>query len=186
MSVLDNPFGLMPLQLSALMAATGASLVAGNEGSANNNGAPNRAESFQVQILSVKQLTIMKMTTRNTRGRGAWILGGVASLLMCVSALGQYTTTQSAPTTINDASTASPYPSSIDLTTSNILGVVETVNVTVNNLSHPYAPDIGMLLVGPNGHAVVLMSGSGGNPSGSAALNGANLTFTDKIGRAHV
>ncbi len=103
----------------------------------------------------------------------------MASLLMCVSAFGQYSVTQSAPITINDAATASPYPSSIYLTNANLIGSIERVTVTVNNLSHPYAPDIGMLLVGPGGQAVVLMSGSGGNPSGSAALDKAMLTFSD-------
>src|SRR5262249_8460173 len=121
----------------------------------------------------------MKMTTRNIRGPGAWILGGVASLLMCVTAFGENTTTQTSPITINDNSTASPYPSVIDLTTSNLLAVVETVTVTVSGVTHGYAPDIGLLLVGPNNKAVVLMSASGGNPSGSAALNNASLTFSD-------
>src|SRR6266404_2644837 len=121
----------------------------------------------------------MKKHSRNTRGLCAWVLGGVASLSMCVSALGQYTATQTTPITINDNSTATPYPSTIDLTKSNILGKIEGIVVTVNNLTHPYAPDIGLLLVGPNSNAVVLMSGAGGNPSGSAALNGVTLSFRD-------
>jgi subtilisin-like proprotein convertase family protein len=128
----------------------------------------------------------MKMTTRNTRGPGAWILGGMASLLMCVSAFGQYSATQPASITINDAlnttpitpGLGSPYPSKIDLTRSNILGVVESVDVTVNGLTHPFATDLSFLLVGPGG-SVVLMSGSGGNPSGSSALNNVTLTFSD-------
>src|SRR5881394_2008624 len=108
----------------------------------------------------------MKKHSRNTRGFCAWVLGGVASLSMCVSALGQYIATQNAPIAINDNSTANPYPSTIDLTSSNVLGKIEGIAVTVNNVTHPYAPDVGLLLVGPNGNAVVLMSGAGGNPSG--------------------
>ncbi|HVV71909.1 MAG TPA: hypothetical protein VHI52_10480, partial [Verrucomicrobiae bacterium] len=126
----------------------------------------------------------MKMTTRNIRGPGAWILGGMASLLMCVSAFGQYSTTQNSSITVNDAAPASPYPSSIYLTNANLLGTLERVSVTVSNLSHPYAPDLGLLLVGPNNKAVVLMSGSGGNPSGSAALDKAVLTFSDQASGA--
>src|SRR6266576_3398618 len=92
---------------------------------------------------------IMKKQSRNTRGPGAWFLGGVASLLMCVSAFGQYVATQTTPITIPDSGTATPYPSSIDLTKSNITGVIEKVSVTVNGLTHPSAPDLGFLLVGP-------------------------------------
>src|SRR5260370_13491911 len=121
----------------------------------------------------------MKKHTRNTRGHGAWVLGGVASVMMCMSAFGQYAATQSTAIVIPDSGTASPYPSTIDLTRSNVLGVIEGVIVTANNLTHPYAPDVGLLLVGPNNKAVVLMSGAGGNPSGSAALNNASLTFSD-------
>jgi subtilisin-like proprotein convertase family protein len=100
-------------------------------------------------------------------------------MLMCVSAFGQYAATQSAPISIPDSGNATPYPSKIDLTKSNILGVIEKVTVTVNPLTHPYAPDLGLLLVGPNNNAVVLMGDSGGNPTGSAALNGVSLTFSD-------
>ena len=121
----------------------------------------------------------MKKHTRNTRGPGAWVLGGVASLLMCVSAFGQYVATQSTAITIPDSGTGNPYPSTIDLTKSNILGTVEKVSVTVNNLTHPSAPDVGLLLMGPNNKGVVLMSGSGGNPSGSAELDNATLIFSD-------
>jgi hypothetical protein len=122
----------------------------------------------------------MKKHSRNTQGLGAWVLGGMASVLMCVSAFGQYAATQSTPTSIPDSGTATPYPSSIDLTKSNILGVVGRVSVTVNNLTHPYAPDLGFLLVGPNNNAVVLMSDSGGNPGGSSALISATLEFSNE------
>ena len=98
---------------------------------------------------------------------------------MCVSAFGAYVATQSSPTSIPDSGTANPYPSTIDLTKSNILGSVEKVTVTVNGVTHPYAPDVGMLLVGPNGKAVVLLSDSGGNPGGSSVLNNEQFVFSD-------
>src|SRR5215470_11979645 len=115
----------------------------------------------------------MKNQSRKTRGLGVWVLGGVASLLMCVSAFGQYVATQSTPISIPDSGTGTPYPSKIDLTSSNITGVIEKVSVTVNGLTHPSAPDLGFLLVGPNSKAVVLLSGSGASSSGSAPLNNA-------------
>src|ERR1041385_7337340 len=104
------------------------------------------------------QLTIMKNNTRNTRGLGAWVLGGVASLLLSTSALGQFTVTQPTAITINDNGVATPYPSSIFLTNAHLVGVLQKVEVQLDNVSHPYAPDVGLLLVGPNGQAVVLMS----------------------------
>src|SRR6516225_8779103 len=123
----------------------------------------------------------MKNHSRNTRGPGAWVLGGVASVLMCVSAFGQYIATQTKSISIPDSGNGNPYPSSIDLTKSNITGVIEKVTVTVSSLTHPSAPDIGLLLVGPgpSSNAIVLMGNSGGNPSGSSALNGVTLIFSD-------
>jgi subtilisin-like proprotein convertase family protein len=117
----------------------------------------------------------MKKHSRNNRSPGAWVLGGVASVLMCVSALGQYVTTQSTPITINDDAIGSPYPSVIDLTTSNIVGTIEKVTVTLNNVKHGYANDVGVLLKAPDGSTVVLMRNGGGGQ----AINGATLTFDD-------
>jgi hypothetical protein len=48
MSVLDNAFGLPVLVVSALMAATGASMPAGNEGRAKKTDVLNHAESIRV------------------------------------------------------------------------------------------------------------------------------------------
>src|SRR5262249_34297496 len=65
--------------------------------------------------------------------------------------------------TINDFSTATPYPSTI-----NVSGVPQPITkITVNlfNVSHTYPSDIDILLVGPTGEQVVLMSDAGaGNP----------------------
>src|SRR5579859_6700201 len=118
----------------------------------------------------------MKKTTRNTRGLGARVLGGMASLAMAASAFGQLTVTQSNPITINDDAPATPSPSVIDLGKSNILGSVEKVSVTLNNLTHSYANDVGVLLVYTNGNVtktVVLMNNAGGGQP----VNGATLTF---------
>jgi subtilisin-like proprotein convertase family protein len=117
----------------------------------------------------------MKKNTRNIRS--AWVLA--ASLLLSMSALGQYSVTQPGPIAVIDNAVAAPYPCSVYLTNANLLGVIQKVTVEVDGVTHPYAPDIGLLLVGPGGRAVVLMSGSGGNPIGSAALDKANLTFSD-------
>ncbi|HLH57444.1 MAG TPA: proprotein convertase P-domain-containing protein, partial [Verrucomicrobiae bacterium] len=116
----------------------------------------------------------MKKQTRNTRRFGAWLYGGMASVLMCMSAMAQYTATGPA-ITINDNAPGSPYPSTIDLTKSNILGQIEKVTVTLNNVKHGYANDVGALLVAPDGSSVVLMRNAGGGQP----MNGATLTFDD-------
>ena len=70
---------------------------------------------------------------------------------------------------INDFSPAMPYPSSIEV--SCVPSPLTRVTVTITNLSHTYASDINMLLVGPSGQAVMLMADAGdGN-----AINGATL-----------
>jgi subtilisin-like proprotein convertase family protein len=97
----------------------------------------------------------------------------MASLLMTLSAAGQYSVTQPAAITINDNSAGSPYPSVIDLTKSNIVGSIEKVTVTLGNLKHGYANDVGVLLVAPSGQSVVLMNNAGFG----LALNGVTLTF---------
>lgn len=114
----------------------------------------------------------MKMNTRKSRTLRAWALGSVANLLLCACAFGQYQASQTG-ITINDNSPGTPYPSTIDLTRSNIVGSIEKVTVTLNNLKHGYANDVGVLLVAPNGQNVVLMNNAGfGLP-----INGVNITF---------
>ncbi len=95
-------------------------------------------------------------------------------MLMCVSAFGQYVATGPA-ITINDNAPGTPYPSAIDLTTSNLLGTIEKVTVTLNNVKHGYANDVGVLLVAPDGSNVVLMRHAGGGQP----INGVNVTFDD-------
>ncbi|HWH70036.1 MAG TPA: hypothetical protein VNT26_11670, partial [Candidatus Sulfotelmatobacter sp.] len=66
---------------------------------------------------------------------------------------------------------ASVYPATI--TVSGLSGVVGKVTVTLTNLSHTYTRDIDMLLVGPAGQSVLLMSDAGGTNSSVT-----NLTLT--------
>jgi subtilisin-like proprotein convertase family protein len=106
-------------------------------------------------------------------------LSALALLLAAVAVQGQIIVTQSTAIAINDNATASPYPSVIDLTTSRFPGLIQKVAVSISGLTHPFAPDLGLLLVGPNGKGVVLMSGAGANPSGNSSLNAADLTFSD-------
>jgi PKD repeat protein len=74
---------------------------------------------------------------------------------------------------INQAGASTPYPSSI--TASGIPSGPFKVTATLNGLSHTAAADIDMLLVGPAGQNVMLMSDAGG----SANFQNVTVTFDD-------
>jgi subtilisin-like proprotein convertase family protein len=75
--------------------------------------------------------------------------------------------------TINDVSPATPYPSTINVL--GLPGVISKVRVTLRGLSHTFPNDIDVLLVGPTGQNLVLMSDVGG----SGAVANVALTFDD-------
>jgi subtilisin-like proprotein convertase family protein len=87
--------------------------------------------------------------------------------------------TNQALITIPDAGSASPYPSII---TNGISGTVSKVTVTVRGLTHTYPSDFQMLLAGPTGQSVELMSHNGGGNS----ISGVTLTFDDAGGQLPV
>ncbi|HEY6167374.1 MAG TPA: PKD domain-containing protein, partial [Verrucomicrobiae bacterium] len=81
--------------------------------------------------------------------------------------------TNSAAVTINDAGTATPYPSTITVT--NLAGTITKITATLSNLNHTYPSDIDVLLVGPTGQTILLMSDTGGGN----AIAGVTLKFDD-------
>ncbi len=70
------------------------------------------------------------------------------------------------------AGVGAPYPSTLNL--AGLLGRVRSVEVTLTGLTHTFADDLDVLLVGPGGQKVMLMSDAGGDnePNG-------NFTFSD-------
>ncbi|MBC8094829.1 MAG: hypothetical protein H7Y43_03355, partial [Akkermansiaceae bacterium] len=74
---------------------------------------------------------------------------------------------------ILDASPASPYPSTIEV--SGITEPISSVVVTINSFAHAFPEDIGMLLVGPGEQTVMLMDSVGGGTS----VSGIALGFDD-------
>jgi subtilisin-like proprotein convertase family protein len=75
--------------------------------------------------------------------------------------------------TINNSGAASPYPSVLQV--SGYANVpLSRVRVRLNGLSHTFADDINVLLVGPQGHSTLLMADSGGG-----GANNLNLLFDD-------
>lgn len=72
-----------------------------------------------------------------------------------------------------DAGPADPYPTSI--TVSGATGTVHKVTVTLRNVNHDFPDDMDVLLVGPQGKKVMLLSDAGGNNP----LFDVSLTFDD-------
>jgi subtilisin-like proprotein convertase family protein len=60
---------------------------------------------------------------------------------------------------INDRTNATPYPSTVEV--SGVVGKVRTVSVDIIGLTHSYPSDVSMLILGPKGQKVVLMSRAG-------------------------
>ena len=74
---------------------------------------------------------------------------------------------------IRDSTIALPYPSTINV--NGMTGAVSKITVNIFGFTHTASSDVSILLVGPQGQSVVLLSEiGGGNPVVSA-----NLTFDD-------
>lgn len=80
-------------------------------------------------------------------------------------------TTNNSSITIRDNTTAVPYPSTITVT--NMPATPSKVTATLRTINHSYSGDIDIILVGPSGVAVALMTSVG-----SSAIN-ATITFDD-------
>jgi subtilisin-like proprotein convertase family protein len=96
-----------------------------------------------------------------------------ALLLACGPQAAAATYASSSPIAINDLAAGTPYPAQITVGALDGQKIAK-VRVTLSNITHPYLADVDVLLVGPGGQSVVLMSDCGG---GSAS--GATLAFDD-------
>ena len=75
---------------------------------------------------------------------------------------------------IADFGPANPYPSHINV--QNLGGNITDLNVELYGYSHAYPDDVAVLLVGPKGQKVLLMSNAGG----ANVVNGKNVGFDDE------
>jgi subtilisin-like proprotein convertase family protein len=74
------------------------------------------------------------------------------------------------PIVITDGTTATPYPSEINV--ASLRGTIQKLTVTLNELQHSFPDDVDVMLVAPNGQSIVLMSDVGGG------TNLTNVTIT--------
>ncbi len=101
-------------------------------------------------------------------------LGNGWSLTITTAMSSATTFTNGAAFFINDRfAQATPYPSTI--VSSGLTGSISDINVTLTNITHLNPDDIDILLVGPSGKRIILMSDAGG----TADAAGVNLTFDD-------
>lgn len=75
--------------------------------------------------------------------------------------------------TINDDAPANPYPSTVDV--ASMGGTITGVTVTLANFTHDWPSDVDVLLVGPAGERVTLMSDAGTNQ----AVANVTMSFSD-------
>lgn len=75
------------------------------------------------------------------------------------------------PAAPNTSGVANPYPSAINV--SGTTGTISNVKVSLTGLTHRFAADVDLLLVGPSGQNVVLLADVGGNNQ----ITNINLTF---------
>ncbi|HTK76910.1 MAG TPA: M36 family metallopeptidase, partial [Gemmataceae bacterium] len=74
--------------------------------------------------------------------------------------------------TVNDNAAATPYPATLNVSG---VGTLQGLRVRLNAVSHTFPADLDILLVGPGGQKVMLMSDAGG----SGDLVAVDLTFAD-------
>jgi subtilisin-like proprotein convertase family protein len=121
------------------------------------------------------------VTARATLAVALLGLVGVVVVSGPVGADGPTTFTNSAPITIATdtpppPTPATPYPSTIAV--SGMAGPVSDVDVQLTGFSHGAANDVDLLLVGPGGQNLVLLSDPGG-PNTLVGANNATVSFDD-------
>ena len=121
---------------------------------------------------------VLRLT--GTAGRGgpalAALLAALVALLALAASASAATFTSSGTISIPSSGVASPYPSTILV--SGLSSYTTDVNVVLHGFTHSWPDDVEILLVGPGGQNVVLMSDCGGG----GAVNGGELAFDDAAG----
>ncbi|MDX2200429.1 MAG: hypothetical protein SF069_15855 [Phycisphaerae bacterium] len=104
------------------------------------------------------------------RGIELLCIGGAALLTPFASA---QTFSNSAPIIVADSGPAGVYPSEINVT--GLSGPVDSVVVKLRNIQHTRPSDLDILLVGPGGERILLMSDCGAD----CDISGVTITFRD-------
>ena len=116
-------------------------------------------------------------TCSDVRGVNPWaILTLLLSFVPAPAGLAATATfINSAAIDLQDGAAARTYPSTNAV--SGITGMVSEITVTLSNLTHRIPDDLDILLVGPRGQKVILMSDAGG----SLSITNVTLQFADRF-----
>lgn len=109
------------------------------------------------------------------RTTGLVVIALILAIAGATSVRAVYTSPTGGPVTMSpssEAGAATPYPSTIDV--SGLSGSIVSVVVRLNGLSHTFPDDLDIVLVGPSGQAVMLMSDVGG----ATPITNVNLVFS--------
>jgi Ca2+-binding RTX toxin-like protein len=104
------------------------------------------------------------------------VVSAVAVLVAAQTAAAQTAFSNTTPIVIpgSGPAPAAPYPSTINA--SGLSAAVTDVDVTLNNVTHTFPDDFDVLLVGPQGQNVIVMSDAG---NGDPGITDATLTLDD-------
>ncbi len=109
--------------------------------------------------------------------RTTLLLGTMALAILLAGGVAQAATatfSNASPIKIVDFSPADPYPSQINV--QNLSGCITDVDLKLGGFSHIYPDDVGVLVVGPEGQKVLVMSDSGF----AFEVSDIDLTFDDE------
>ncbi|MDX6695089.1 MAG: hypothetical protein QOF02_2692 [Blastocatellia bacterium] len=183
-SGIDTTNVTITLDDAAATSLTAANLVSGTFKPTNITA----GDAFPAPAPAASANTTFAAAFGGTDPNGAWSLYVVDDVSLDMGSIGNgwsmTITTSGSPATAfsNSApivggdtgkSRATPYASTIAV--SGLTGAITDVNVTLTNLNHTFPDDVDILLVGPTGKRIILMSDTGG----SNVLAGVNLTFDD-------
>jgi subtilisin-like proprotein convertase family protein len=99
--------------------------------------------------------------------------GGSTNAILSITVNDSVTYSNTSAITITDKVAATPYPSPIIVPSTT--GTVTKVTVSLIGFNHSYPGDVDILLVGPSGQKLLLMSDAGG----ATDVVNANIVFTD-------
>jgi subtilisin-like proprotein convertase family protein len=124
----------------------------------SNGGQVSGATSSTLAIGSVQSTNAGSYSVVITNVAGA--VTSSAALLSISSPANSATFTNAALITIPDSGTATPYPSTINVT--GMAGMVSKVTLSLKQLSHTYIHDVDVLLAGPAGQSTLVFAHIGG------------------------
>jgi subtilisin-like proprotein convertase family protein len=139
-----------------------------------NGGQINGATASTLAFSNVQSTNAGNFSVVITNVMGA--ITSSAALLSISSPANSATFTNTTLITIPDSGTATPYPSTINV--SGMAGTVTKVTLNLKQLSHTYIHDVNVLLVGPNGQNTLVFSHVGG----TLGVTNITLNFDDASG----